>query len=160
MLGFGAFDLLAQQLRQAAEVAGAFVRLDHRAHRHAVGGIGAENLSVDLDGAGRIPQLLAVDLGGPAQDLHLLRQIRLRNGLPFQQSGHAVPALRLEEEPPLGLARAAVGGGQLLGTLPGREGPLVVAELLLADRGDLLQAGHEILRPHAGHPGPLVRKLQ
>ena len=91
--------------RQAREVALALVGLDDGAHRHRVLRIGAQDLLVDLDGARRVPQLLAVELRHTAQDLGALPRIGLRRGLALQQRGQPVPALGLEQQPALRLAR-------------------------------------------------------
>ena len=138
-------DLLAQRVRQAGEVALALVDLDQRAHRDRVVRIGAQDLPVDVDGALGVPQLLAVDLRDPAQDLHRARRIGLRGGLALEQRRQPIPALGLEQDAPLRLARAAVGRRDLLGALPGRERPLGVAQLLLGDGRDLLEPRQQLL---------------
>ena len=106
LLGGGELDLLAQRVRQAREVALALVDLDQRAHRDGVVRIGAQDLPVDVDGALGVPQLLAVQLGDPAQDVHPRARLGLRGGLALEQRRQPIPALGLEQDPALRLARA------------------------------------------------------
>jgi hypothetical protein len=160
LLGRGALDLLAQQRRQAHEVALALVGLDDGAHRHRVGRIGPEDVLVDLDRARRLAQLLAVDLRGAPQDLGARSRVRRRGRFPLEQRRQPVPALALEQQAPLRLPRAAVRRGDLLGALPRRDGALGVAQLLLADRGDLLQPGQELVVTDARQPRALEGELE
>ena len=69
LLRLGPLDLVVQQLGQADVVALALVDLDDQPHRHRVVRVVAQDLLVDLDRPPGIRQLLAVDLGHPAQDL-------------------------------------------------------------------------------------------
>ncbi len=124
LLRFGPLDLIAQELREADEVPFALVDLDDQPHRHRVVRVVAEDLLVDLDRARRVRQLLAVDLGHPAQDLGPRARIGLRRRLAFEQRRHPVPALALEQQAALRFAGPVVGGGDLLGPLPGDEGAL------------------------------------
>ncbi len=160
LLGAGELDLLAQRVRQAGEVALALVDLDERAHRDGVVRIGAQDLPVDVDGALGVPQLLAVELRDPAQDVHPRARVALGGGLAFEQRRQPIPALGLEEDPALRLARAGEGGGDLLGALPGRQRPLGIAELLLGDRGDLFEPRQELFERGAGDARALVRELE
>ena len=153
-------DLLAQQRRQALEVALALVGLDDGAHRHRVLRIGAQDLLVDLDGARRVPQLLAVELRHAPQHLGALPRIGLRRGLAFEQGRQPVPALALEQQPALRLARPRVRRRDLLGPLPRRDRALGIAEALLADRRDLLQPRQQLVGRDPRQPRPLERELE
>ncbi len=160
LLGGRELDLLAQRVRQAREVPLALVDLDQRPHRHRVVRIGPQDLLVDLDGALGVPQLLAVKLGDPAQDVHPRRRLGLGGGLALEQRRQPVPALGLEQDPALRFARPSVGRRDLLGALPGQERPLGIAQLLLGDRRDLLEPRQQLLGGGARDPRPLVGELQ
>ena len=117
------------------EVALALVGLDDGAHRHRV--LSDRRAGSPCRSRSRAPafaQLLAVDLRDPPQDLGALTRVGLRGRLALEQRGQAVPALALEQQAPLRLARARVRGRDLLGALPGRDRALGVAQVLLADR--------------------------
>ena len=101
-----------------------------------------------------------MDLRDPAQRLGPLRGILLQRCLALQQGRHAIPALALQQQAALRLARARVGRRQLLDAPPGVQRPLGVAEVLLGDDGDLLQPPHLLVGGAAAHARPLERELQ
>ena len=136
------------------------VDVDERARRHGVLRIGAQDLAVDLDGALGVAELLAVDLRDPAQDLVAVCRVGLLRRLALEQRRHAVPVLRLEQHAALRLARARVLRLQLLDALPGRERPVGVAQVLLGDDGDLLEAAHQVLGGAAARARAIEGELE
>ncbi len=130
----------------------ALVDLDQRAHRHRVVRVGAQHLAVDLDGPPGVPQLLAVQLRDAPEHVDAGGGVGLRAGPRVRAGPPGGPALGLQQDAPLGLARPAVGRGQLLGPLPGGQRPLGIAELLLRDGGDLLEPRQQLVRASRRSP--------
>ena len=145
LLGRGGVDLVPQRDRQPHEVALVLVDLDHGTQRDRVAWRHLEDLLVDVQGRRGVPELLAVDLGDPAQNVDLLGRVGRLGHLTLEDRDDEVEPLGLEQDALLDVPRARVFRIELLDLAPGCHRPLRIGQVLLADRRDLLEPRHERL---------------